>query len=291
VRRFIPAIAFLVALVVVLGAAGCGQRFEHDAGNPPAPGDLAADALRALEDAGSAHFVADLKTGPTAESESATFTVHLEGDASPTAVDADGSVAFGDFTVNGHLLVGEHAFFVQVMDQWYGDSTGIADELELARKQHDGRVWNELATPDGLRRNFPRLFDGEVTEGPTLDGAATWQFQGKFDATGVVVFAKRIGATLDSREQQLFEKVADSSTVLVVVGQEDQLPRRIEFSVHFSADELQELQAGGFSSTDGAENFSSSLELSDFGKPLNFQQPTDVKPFDQLFAQLFPGFS
>lgn len=290
-RRFIPALAFLVALVVVLGSAGCGQRFERDAGDAPAPGDLAADALRALEDAGSAHFVADLKTGPTAESESATFTVHLEGDASATAVDADGSVAFGAFTMNGHLLVGEHAFFVQVMDQWYGDSTGVADELELARKQHDGRVWNELATPDGLRRNFPQLFDGEVTEGPTLDGAATWQFQGKFDATGVVAFAKRIGATLDPREQQLFEKVADSSTVLVVVGQEDQLPRRIEFSVHFSADELQELQTGGFSSTDGAENFSSSLELSDFGKPVNFQQPTDVKPFDQLFDQLFPGFS
>ncbi len=289
-RRFISAIAFVVALVVVLGAAGCGQRFDRSTGDAPAAGDLAADALQALEDAGSAHFVADLKTGPSADSESASFTVHLEGDASGEAMDAKGSVAFGAFTVNGRLLVGEHAFFVQVLDQWYGDNTGIADELETARQQHAGRVWDELATPEGLRRNFARLFEGEVTEGPSVDGVATWQFRGKFDPTGVVTFAKRFGAALDAREQQLFTKVADASTVLLVVGQEDRLPRRLELSVRLSADELQELQTSGFSSTDGAENFTSSLALSDFGKKVELQQPTDVRPLDQLFDELFSGF-
>lgn len=289
-RRFISAIAFVVALVVVLGAAGCGQRFDRSPGDAPAAGDLAGDALQALEEAGSAHFVADLKTGPTAESDSASFTVHLEGDASGEAVDAEGSVAFGAFTVNGHILVGEHSVFVQVMDQWYGDNTGIADELETAKEQHDGRVWDELATPEGLRRNFAQLFDGQVTEGPTVEGVATWQFRGKFDAAGVVTFAKRFGAALDAREQELFTKVADASTVLLVVGQEDKLPRRVELSVHLSPDELQQLQSSGYSSTDGAANFNSSLELSDFGKKVEFKQPTDVKPFDQLFDDLFSGF-
>jgi hypothetical protein len=290
VRRFISAIAFLVALVVVLGAAGCGQRFDHGAGDAPSSGDLAADALRALEEKGSAHFIADLKTGPTAESESASFTVHLEGDASGEAVDAEGSAAFGAFTVNGRLLVDEHAFFVQVMDQWYGDNTGIADELETAKQQHEGRVWDELATPEGLRRNFGQLFDGEVSEGPTIDGVATWQFKGKLDAAGVVAFAKRFAAAPDAREQELFKKVAESSTVLLVVGREDSLPRRIELSVHLSESELQELQASGYSSTDGAENFTSSLELSDFGKRVEFQRPADARPLDQLFEELFSGF-
>jgi hypothetical protein len=55
VRRFIPAIAFFATLVVVLGAAGCGERFEREAGSAPAPADLAADAFAALHDAGSAH--------------------------------------------------------------------------------------------------------------------------------------------------------------------------------------------------------------------------------------------
>jgi hypothetical protein len=285
------AIAFVAMLVVVLGTAACGQRFDRDAAaSAPVPADLAADALQALEEAGSAHFVADLKAGPTAESESALFTAHLEGEASAQAVDAEGSVALGPFTVNGHLLVGEHSVFAQVMEQWYGDNTGIADELQLAQKQHEGRVWNELATPEGLRRNFAQLVDGEVTEGPTLDGAATWQFRGRLDATGVMGFAKRLGIALDPRERELFAKVANASAVLLVVGQDDQLPRRVEFSIHLSADELRELRTSGFSSTDGAENFSSSLELSDFAKPVHFQQPAGAKPLDQLFEELLAGF-
>ena len=289
VHRFLSAIAFLLALVVVLGAAGCGQRFDRASGAPPAANDLAADALQALEEKGSAHFVAELKSGPVADS-AGSLTVHLEGDASATAVDADGSVSFGAFTVNGHVLVGEDAFWVEVMDQWYGDSTGIRAALEEARKQHDGRVWNELATPEGLRRNFAELFDGEVAEGPTVDGIATWRFEGKFDAAGVITLAKRLGAAPDAGEQELFAKVADASKVVLVVGQEDHLPRRLELSVHLPPDELRQLQESGYSSTDGAENFDSTLELSDFGKSVAYEPPDNAKPLDQLFDDLFAGF-
>jgi hypothetical protein len=290
VRRFLSAISFLVALVVVLGAAGCGQRFDRASGEAPASNDLAADALQALEQKGSAHFVSELKTGPVADSAGASFTVHLEGDASATAVDAEGSVSFGAFTVNGRVLVGEDALWVEVMDQWYGDRTGIRAALENARTQHDGRVWNELATPEGLRRNFAQLFDGEVVEGPTIDGGATWKFEGKFDAAGVVALAKRLGAAPDAREQELFGKVADASRLMLVVGREDHLPRRLELSVHLSPEELRELQEGGYSSTDGAENFDSTLELSDFGKTVKYEPPADAKPLDELFDALFSGF-
>ena len=289
VRRFFSAIAFLAALVIVLGAAGCGQRFERN-GNPPAPNDLAADALQALKDEGSAHFIAELKTGPVADSAGASVMVRLEGDASATVVDAEGSVSFGAFTVHGHVLVGEDALWVEVMDQWYGDNTGIRQALEEARKQHEGRVWNELATPAGLRRNFADLFDGKVAAGPTVDGVATWRFEGKFDAEGVVALAKRLGAAPDAREQELFGKVAAASRLVLVVGQEDHLPRSIELSVQLSPDELRQLQDSGYSSTDGAENFDSSLELSHFGKDVEYEPPADAKPLDELFDALFPGF-
>lgn len=289
-RRFLSAIAFLVALVVVLAAAGCGQRFERASGEPPTPNDLAADALQALEDKGSAHFVADLTTGPVAESTGASFTVHLEGDASATAVDADGSVSFGAFTVNGRVLVGEDAFWVQVMEQWYSDNSGIRTAVEAARAQHEGRVWNELATPEGLRRNFGELFEGKVTEGPTVDGVATWKFEGKFDAAGVGALAKRLGAAPNTPAQELFGKVAEASKLVLVVGQEDHLPRRLEVSVHLAPNELRQLQESGYSSTDGAENFVSTLELSDFGKAVEYEPPADAKPLDQLFDDLFPGF-
>jgi hypothetical protein len=159
-----------------------------------------------------------------------------------------------------------------------------------AQKQHEGRLWNELATPDGLRRNFADLFDGEVAEGPTVDGVATWKFEGKFDADGVVALAKRLGAAPDAREQELFVKVADASKLVLVVGQEDHLPRRIELSVHFPPDELRELQDSGYSSTDGAEDFDSSLELSDFGKSVEYEPPANAKPVDELFDDLFSAF-
>jgi hypothetical protein len=176
------------------------------------------------------------------------------------------------------------------MDQWYGDSTGIRAALDEARKQHEGRAWNELATPEGLRRNFAELFDGEVAEGPTTDGVATWRFEGKFDPAGVIAFAKRLGAAPDAREQELFGKVADASKLVLVVGQEDHLPRRLELSVHLPPDELRRLQEGGYSSTDGAENFDSTLELSHFGKAVEYEPPDDAKPLDELFDALFPGF-
>jgi hypothetical protein len=290
VRRFLSAIVFLLALLVVLGAAGCGQRFDRASGEAPAPNDLAADALQALEEEGSAHFVAELKTGPVADSAGASFTVHLEGDASATAVNAEGSVSFGAFTVNGRVLVGEDAFWVEVMDQWYGDSTGIRAALEKARTQHEGRVWNELATPEGVRRNFAQIFEGEVVEGPTVDGVATWKFEGKFDAAGVVALAKRLGAAPDAREQELFAKVADASRFVLVAGQEDHLPRLLELAVHLPPDELRQLQEGGYSSTDGAENFDSTLELSHFGKDVEYEPPDEAKPLDELFDALFPGF-
>jgi hypothetical protein len=53
---------------------------------------------------------------------------------------------------------------------------------------------------------------------------------------------------------------------------------------------LQDLQASGYSSTDGAENFSSSLKLSEFGKKVEFEQPSNAKPLSQLFDDLFSGF-
>lgn len=47
-RRFLSAIAFLVALVVVLGAAGCGDRFARSPGEAPASAGVEVDYARAL---------------------------------------------------------------------------------------------------------------------------------------------------------------------------------------------------------------------------------------------------
>jgi hypothetical protein len=291
VRRFISAIAFVAALLIVLGAAGCGQRFEREPGNAPASADLAADALAALEDAGSAHFVVDLRSGSADSQVPFQISLHFEGDASKDALDAEGSVSFGAGSLRGRVLVGEHDLFVQFMDQWYGEHQGLVEVLKEAKTDRDGGVWAELATPEGLRRNFDQLFDGEVKEGPAVEGGpTTWQFEGRLDPEGVIEFAKRFDAQPTDREEEMFAKVAEATKFLLVVGQDDQLPRRLEVSVNLSAEDLKEMQASGVSRFDGAENFTATLELSEFGKQVEIHPPADFKPLDALFEQLFSGF-
>jgi hypothetical protein len=290
VRRFISAIAFLAALFVVLGAAGCGERFEREPGDAPASGDLAADALAALEAAGSAHFVADLRGGSAERQVPFQISIHVEGDALRDALDAEGSVSFGGASLSGRVLVGQHDFFVQFMEQWYGEHQGLVDALKEAQADDHGRVWNEFATPEGLRRNFDQLFNGEVKEGPAVDGGpSTWQFEGRLDSEGVIEFAKRFDAAPTDREEEMFAKVAEATKFVLVVGQEDHLPRRVEFSVNLSAKDLKEMQDSDSGTLGGAENFTATLELSEFGKHVEIRPPADFKPLDALFENLFAG--
>jgi hypothetical protein len=287
VHRFISAIVFLATLLVVLLAAGCGQRFDRAPANAPAPGDLAADALAALQEAESAHFVAEITADATDEPFSP-FSLRVEGDASATAFDAEGSVTFGGVSLQGRVMAGEHALFVEFMGQWYGDeSEGIADAFAEAKAEHDGEVWNELATAEGLRRNFGELFEGEVSEGPDVDGVATWQFEGRLNAEGIVEFARRYEAYPTDRDLEELGVVAEASRFVLVVGQDDHLPRRLELSVTPSKEALEEL---GGDQLGGAESFAFTLELSDFGKPVEIEAPANFKPFDQLFEDLFGSF-
>ena len=292
VRRFISAIAFAAMLVVVLGAAGCGQRFDRDAaGDAPAPADLAAAALAALEDAGSAHFVADVKSkAPGGALGGPALALHFEGDASRNALDAEGSVSFGFGTLSGRILVGDHDLFIQFMDEWYGEHHGLIDAVAEARKEQDGKLWNELATPDGLRRNFDSLFVGDVGEGAPIDGVATWRFEGRINPDGIITLAERFGEPTPPDEAEMIRKAAPGSKFVLVVGQDDRLPRRLELSMHVSSEDLGKTQNGGYGNIVSGEDFTSSLVLSDFGKRVEIDPPADFKPLDELFSQLFSGF-
>jgi hypothetical protein len=282
VRRYASAIAYLATLFVVLLAAGCGQRFDRAPGNAPAPRDLVADALAALQEAGSAHFVAEVKSEEGGEPFSP-MSLRVEGDASATAVDAQGSVTFGGVSLQARVLAGEDAVFVQFGGSWYGEEgEGISDAFEEAQKEHDGAVWEELATPEGLRRNFGELFEGEVGEGPVVDGVATWQFEGHLDADGVIDFARRFDADPPDEDLEEFRLVAEASHVLLVVGRDDHLPRRLELSLELSDEALEQLGEGS-----SPQRFNATLELSEFGKPVEIEAPADFKPFDELFASVF----
>jgi hypothetical protein len=282
VRQYLSALAFVVTLVVVVGASGCGQRVAGGSNQAPAGADLAADALASLQERGSAHFVLDVKTTAAGYSQEAPFSLHVEGEASAHALDAEGSIGFGGFSVTGHVLADEHNLFVEFMNEWYGEDQGIANAFEQAKKERNGASpWNDWATPEGLRRNFDELFTGTVSAGPLVGGVETWKFEGRFSADGITHLEQRYG---EAARPDLNQKMAEASRLVLVVGRDDHLPRRVEFTVKLSADDLKGL------SNDGAANFETTLELSDFGKTVAVNAPEQFKPLNALFDKLFSGF-
>jgi hypothetical protein len=283
VGRFASAFAFLLVLVVVLGSAGCGQRFDDlGAGLPPSQSSFAADALIALRDAGSAHVVIDAKGGSISGT-SPQLGVHFEGDVSTSALAGDVQVTFPGATLGARILANEHDVYVRFMGEWYHAPSGVSEALNMAGEQN-GELLMELSTPAGLGKLFTQLFEGEIAQGPDVEGAPTWEFDGRLRAERLASLVEKYGGVeLTDNDRALFDKVAATSHIVVDVSQDDALPRKLELTLnppkdlHFDSEELE--------SSDGA--FSVTVELSDFGQDISFSPPKDARPLDELFGQLF----
>lgn len=281
--RFASALAFLFTLALVVGSAGCGQRFDNvGAGAPPTQAALASEALTALREAGSAHVVLDAKGGAISGTK-AQLGVHFEGDASESALVGDGEVRFPGGTLGARVLVDEHDAYIRFMGVWYHAESGFADALATANAQ-SGDLLANLTTPAGLGQFFTKLFEGDVAEGPDVDGVATWEFDGRLRGDMLADLVEKYGQSkLTANDRSLFQKVAATSRLVVVVGQDDHLPRKVELTLDPPKDldfDSQELE-----SSDGA--LSATVELSDFGKDVSFTAPKGAKPLDALFEQLF----
>ena len=281
--RFASAFAFLAVLVVVLGSAGCGQRFDElGGGSPPGQASFAADALTALKEAGSAHVVLDADGGSISGT-NAQLRIHFEGDISSSALVGDAQISFPGGTLGARVLADEHDLYVRFMGVWYHEDAGVEDAFDEAAKK-DGELLSQLTTPAGLGKLFTKFFEGEMTQGSEIGGARTWEFDGHIRAEAFAnLVEKDAGIELSANDRGLFDQVAATSHLVVDVGQEDALPRKIELTLeppkdlHFDSEELE--------SSDG--NFSVTVELSDFGEDVSFSPPKDAKPLDELFGQLF----
>jgi hypothetical protein len=283
VGRFASAFAFLAVLSVVLISAGCGQRFDElGGGSPPRQAAFAADALTALEEAGSAHVVVDADGGSISGT-NAQLKLHFEGDISRSAMVGDVQVSFPGGTLGARVLADEHNLYVRFMGAWYHEGEGVSDAFDTAAEEN-GELLSELTTPAGLGKLFTQLFEGEIAQGPDIAGSSTWEFDGRLRAeTFADLVEKYGGAKLSANDRALFDKVAATSHLVVDVGQDDALPRKIELTLeppkdlHFDSEELE--------SSDGP--FSVTVELSNFGEEVSFSPPKDAKPLDELFGQLF----
>lgn len=211
----------------------------------------------------------------------ASFSLQAEGDASEEAVTAEGSVAFGDGSISGKLAARPHDFFLNVM----GSGTEPTRSASPTRKRAGSsdveadEFWRDLQTPEGIRRHFDTLFTGEVSEG--ADG--TWRFEGRLNAEGFADLTERYGAEQPTRrDRELLGQLADGTHVVLVVGRDDSLPRRLELrfeppalDAEFDSSEHEDLDAYEASFV---------LELSEFGKEVEAAPPADYRPFEKLFS-------
>jgi hypothetical protein len=275
----------LLSLAVL--TAGCGSA-EPGSKDPPTPADLAADAFEALAEAGSAHYVVDLRVD-FGESDGATapLVLHAEGDASATAATAEGKLDFGFGPMEGKLLIGPHDLFLEVDGKWYGESgPGLAMAFAALAGQEE--VSADLSSPEGIRESFDDFFTGEVVTGPEIDGATTWQFEGQANPDGLAQLEN--AQDLLEGDRARLETLARAIHLTLVVGQEDQLPRRVQLKLELSEDERTEL--GDFYSGDfqgwSKHDVDAKLVLSRFGEPVSYDPPSDYGSLDTFLENLFP---
>lgn len=303
----LPLLIGLVAVALVAtgcgqvdsdGTAGAGGSQASAPSEPPDVATLVADSVAASEQT-SAHYVLDatlmLETNGEASDPqlaalaSSPIALHIEGDASDTALTAEGSVSFMGQTFSGNLLAGEHELFLNFLGSWYGTK-----ELGLADAQGQSGL-SGAPSEEELRtkviENLDDLLTGEVSEGPLADGVDTWQLDGRLNADAIMELAQELGGEeITGEARGVLQAIADATTVSLLVGRGDMLPRRFELSFAMTADEMTELGA----SADDLEGLDSiqldlSADLSDYGKAVAYDAPAQFQPLEQLIGQFLFG--
>jgi hypothetical protein len=281
-------VGLVLLLSLALLAAGCGSGEDPGSGQPPNPSDLAADAFAALAEAGSAHYVVDLRVDfDESDGATAPLVLHVEGDASTTAVTAEGELDFGLGPMEGKLLIGPHDLFLEFDGKWYGESgPGLAMAFAALAGQEE--VSADLSSPEGIRESFDDFFTGEVATGPVIDGTATWQFEGQANPDGLAQLEN--AQDLLEGDRARLETLARAVRLTLVVGQDDHLPRRVELNFELSEDERAEL--GDFYSGDfqgwSKHDIDAKLVLSRFGEPVSYDPPDDYGSLETFLDNLFP---
>lgn len=272
-RRFLLPL-FAAATALVLAACGSTQ-------TATAP----ANALEALEEAGSAHFVLDARLEFTAEDGGAgarsgfgdqPITLRIEADGSRDRGTADLEFDLGETMITARILADKRSFFVQFMDVWYG-KIGAGFDPEAAREY-------ELLTPERVREYFDDVFVGEVSEGPDVAGKATWKFEGHLNVDGLVALVEEYQGDLHETTMDQLRAFGEVTRLSFLVGKEDGLPYRQVVDVNLTHD--QALKADEDPTLDSLD-LHLVLELSQFGKEVRFDPPERYEPLDQLVAKLF----
>ncbi len=301
-RFRITVVALISLLALVALVAGCGG--GGDSEQPPSPSALVIDSARALKAQKPTRFAFDTQArvdelvpaagaSPQVQQFSGSPTsLGLNGAYSAEAIQARGSASFAGQTFTAEALAGARELYVRFLGSWYGTKDIGLQQLRQQAEQRGGRssdqAFNEAVA--NIERYGRDVFTGEVTEGPEVDGTPTWQTEGTLNVDGLQKIAERQGEQVDAQDREVFEKIAQGTTLAYVIGQEDKLPRRVRFAVN-----LMPSQFAGSARENGEDlkqvervRASFTVNMSKWGDPVEIKPPANFQPIEQL-AQRFLG--
>lgn len=300
IRTIVIALFSLLALTALV--AGCGG---GDSEEPPSASALVVDSAKALNAQNPARFafetqarVDELKpaagAGPQVQQFSSSPTsLGLSGAISPEAVQAKGSAAFGGQTFTAEALAGAKEVYVRFLGQWYGSEEFGLDQAKQQAEQQGGKTsdqaFNEAVA--NIERYGKDVFTGDVSEGPEVDGTATWQTEGTLNVDGLEKIAEQNGEQVTAEDREVLDKVAQGTTLTYVVGQEDKLPRQARFAVDIKPSEFADSVRENADDLKQVERVKASftVNMSKWGEPVKITPPADFQPLEQLVGQFLGG--
>jgi hypothetical protein len=303
VTRFRTTVIALFSLLAISAlVAGCGGGSSEQ---PPDPSALVIDSARALKAQEEASFTLDtqarvdeLVPASGADAQVQQFagsptSLGLSGAFSRDAIQAKGSAQFGGQTFTADALAGPKELYVRFLGRWYGSKDIGLEQLRQQAEQRGGKssdqAFNEAVA--NIERYGKEVFTGEVTEGPEVDGTATWQTEGTLNVDGLEKIAKDQGEQVTAEDREVLEKVAQGTTLTYVIGQDDKLPRRIKFALDLKPSEFADSARGNSEDLKQVERVRASLtaNMSKWGEPVEIKPPANFQPLEQLAGQFLGG--
>lgn len=301
-RRVLP--LTVIAVAAALGAAalaGVSVAAPSRAAGPPSAEALLSRSAAALKKATSFHF--DMAAHTAARSDGSLSAAQLKkavqpvditasGDLSDGATVLAGKMASSGQTIAAELRAGGTELYINFLGTWYGTKD------TKSKSSKDSGLSIDLSTKDVnnlLSDLLKNGLDGKVTEGPDIDGVATWKVTGSFDAAALAKAGKKTGASIDTTG---LSQLADKADVTLLIGRKDELLRRMDVVESLSGPDLTKAKSttGGLvplpaAGTKGVKSVSVSLtiELSKFGQKVSLERPSSFKPLEKMIEALLGG--
>ena len=293
-RLLAPALAGAAVLAAAAVLAGPGL-----AAGPTADALLARSAA-ALKKTTSMHI--ELAAHTTAKGDGSLTPAQLRkaaqavdisasGDLSPAAVMISGKMGAGGQTLAAELRASGKELYIRFLGAWYGtkDAQQSAGDSGLTMNL-------DLTDLNGVLSDLLRNgIEATVTDGPAVDGAATWQVKGEFDGKQLAKALKGAGTTVAPKDATRLAGITD---VTILIGKADELPRRIDITSTMAGADLTTARSttGGLvplpaAGTKGLKSVTVAMTvaMSRFGEKLAFQRPAAFKPFESIFEALLGG--